>query len=462
MPYYKNPEHYLSYNWDANLTQTSSSFGYYFSFPSMSNLRNLRSGTAWYWNEQGLLQESKAREPRFDWNPMPDGSVPNMPDILLEEASTNLANDRLASSGTTSWIRTSLISSNATNPSPDGRRNGITLIPSTSAPQPASNQYLSRQFTVASNTKSWFSFYVKPTSWNQFGVEIIDNTGTLKTIEISYDLDNMTATQLSAEAHFIEAEIQPCPNNWYRLIMGFNTSSMTDIDVRVGYRQSSGGAMGTVTYLARALFWGFQLENVNLNHATSVIWNDTTGTLSRIEDRVETTTLSSLRGYSAGVFGFRYKLFDAHTSAFNRTFGFGNLTTNNFIGLKIQTDNRPFAQIKFNGTTEFFRQPTAFASGNPKQWVNIAIGHQLNRAQMWINGVRIQGLDFACPLFNSGDYPSNLLLDDGGSSTRFFGRIQFVRVWLTDFGSELLDNDRIDKLCYDVSFNPNKINPWTT
>mgnify|MGYP002621392515 CR=1 FL=1 len=276
MPYYKNPEHYLSLNWDANLTQTSSSFGYYFSFTSMSNLRNLRSGTAWYWNEQGLLKETKAREPRFDWNPMRDGSIPNMPDILLEEASTNLANDRLASSGSTSWIRSSLISSNSTNTSPDGRRNGITLIPSTSAPQPASNQHISRTFVVASNTKTWFSFYVKPTSWNQFGVDIEDKAGVVKTIEVSYDLETLTASEITSEAHFIEAEIQPCPNNWYRLILGFNTDAMTDVIIKVGYRQSSGGAMGTVTYLARALFWGFQLENVNLNHATSVIWNDTT------------------------------------------------------------------------------------------------------------------------------------------------------------------------------------------
>ena len=462
MPYYKNPEHYLSYNWDATLTQTTASHGNYFSFPSIPNLRNNRTGTAWYWNEQGLLQESKSNEARFDWNPMPDGSTPNMPDILLEEASTNLANDLLASSGTTSWIRSSLITSDSTNPSPDGRKNGITLIPSTSAPQPASNQHIQRTFAVATNTKTWFSFYVKPTSWNQFGVEIEDKAGVVKTIEVSYDLETLTATELSSTSHFIEAEIQPCPNNWYRLIMGFDTDAMTDVIIRVGYRQTSGGTMGTVTYLARALFWGFQLENVNLNHATTVIWNDTTGTLSRIEDSVTSTTLSQLRGYSAGVFGFRYKLFDAHTSAFNRTFGFGNLTTNNFIGLKIQTDNRPFAQIDFNGATEFLRQPTVAESGNPKQWINVAISHQLNRVQMWIDGVRIGAIDNSCPLFNSGDYPSELLLDDGGSSTRFFGRIQFVRVWVTDFGTELLDNDRIDKLCYDVSFNPNKINPWTT
>jgi len=145
---HRNPINYTTYNWDANGQRISGSDGFYYSFPQIFNLKDSSVGTKWYWNKDGLLQESINGEPRFDWNPMPDGSTPKMPDILLEPASTNLANDRLSSSGTTSWIRTSLVSSNSTQPSPDGRRNGIVLIPFTTAPQPATNQYLERVYPV--------------------------------------------------------------------------------------------------------------------------------------------------------------------------------------------------------------------------------------------------------------------------------------------------------------------------
>lgn len=463
MPKYRNPKYYMSYNWDANLQRVrSSTAGDYYSYPRIFNLRNNRSGTGYYWNEHGLLQESMPDENRFDWNPMPDGSIPNMPDILLEEESTNLANDRFANSGTTAWIRTSFFSTNSTSESPSGRRNGMQGIVSVATTTPVTNQFISRDFAVATNTKTWFSFYVKPVSWDFFGVDIIDTSGTLKNILVDYDTTLKTATQTSSESHFIEAEIQPCPNNWYRLILGFNTSTISTVKIRVGYRmRSSVDALGFESYNQRAFFWGFQLENVNLNHETTVIWNNTTGTLTRAQDLVTSTTLVDMRGYTAGVIGLRYKLFDSHTQTFNRTIGFGHLASNNFIGVKVQTDNRPFGQIQVNGVTEMFKQPTVAEAGNPKQWTNVVIGHQLNRAQMWVNGVRIGAIDTQCALFTSGDYPQTILLDSGGTATRFFGRIQFVRAWVTLTGGKIYVDEAVDKLCYEISNNPNKINPWT-
>ena len=304
---------------------------------------------------------------------------------------------------------------------------------------------------------------MNPVSWDYFGIDVKDKNGVVKTIEVEFNLDNLTATQTSASPNFIEAEIQPCPDNWYRLIVGFNTGAITDLLLECGYRlKTLSNVLGTPTYNARAWFWGFQLENVNLNHATSVMYNSSTGTLSRSEDAVTSTTLGEFRGYSGGVIGLRYKLFDAHTQAFNRTLGFGHLSTNNFIGVKIQTDNRPFGQIEFNGSVDFFRQPTVAESGNPKQWTNVAIGHQLDRVQMWVNGVRIGSIDTSCPLFNSGDYPQTILLDSGGTATRFFGRLQYFRAWLNSNGSNLLNNKNVDDMCYQISNNPNKINPWTT
>lgn len=417
--------------------------------------RNSRTSRAWSWSKDGYLEEAESYEGRIDWNPTKDGQIPNIPDILLEPNTTNVLQDNFGASG---W---SLLNATATKGeiSPDARMNGF-LFESTKTGTIPANAYIQKSQAL-SNFKTWVSYFVKPMGYDVFGIFV--SPPVASDIEVKFNVKTLETTNITSSSEVINLFIEPCPNGWFRLVAGFDFSASTGTyDLRFGFVDFNDN-MTFPSEESRAIFFGFQCENMNYTYHTSLMYNDSTGSLSRTADSVSFLTPKDiLQGSIGEIIAFRYKLHgtDGYQSA-DQFLGFNTSTYSDTLGFYLDTaTNYPTAYIRVGGVTQFEQVATPTEFGSQDVWNNIAILHRKNEGRMYMNGNQVGSTDTSVELFGENDYP-NFLKNQGApvGASLWFGRIQYIKLYTL---IEQYTDTEILKLLQDLSKNPNKNNPWTS
>jgi hypothetical protein len=142
-----------------------------------------------------------------------------------------------------------------------------------------------------------------------------------------------------------------------------------------------GGQSPTNPNIADILIWGFQLEEGA--YATSYI--PTLGTsVTRVADAASKTGISSLIGQTEGTLFVDVSVTNAINGTTRRFIAVGDGTTNNRIGIGLNTINRLEGFVVASSVQALITSATV-----SNQRYKIAIAYKLNDVVLYVNGVQI-------------------------------------------------------------------------
>ena len=346
-------------------------------------------------NKNGLIEQVATDIPRLDYS---DGSCPS---LLLEPASTNLA--EYSEDFSQGWNKNnSTVTTNQTT-SPSGDLTADKFI-SDDTNQPR----VERAFTVpATNTTYTFSVFVKKINTRYIGLaRFSGGQGAI------FDFDTKSVVSSSAE----NASIKEFSNGWFRISIT-QTVLSTETFNYWKINGTNGSSIGTGVVGDETFIWGAQLEEQP--YATSYI-PTTSGTASRGADSAIKDGLSSYISSTSGVLYAEFAALSNEDNTF-RVFSLSDGGSVNRIFIGFDSSNDVYASIG----GEFIQD---FTPTDATDFIKAAIKYEDNNSKLFVNGNQISTTN------TTATVPSGLNrlgFDSGLGGSPFHVKTKDLRVYNT-------------------------------
>ena len=336
-------------------------------------------------NKNGLIETVATDIPRLDYS---DGSCPS---LLLEPASTNLAE---YSEDFSQWTKSeingtsTIISSNQLSPSGlnNAYRVNCVLDDNTLNNEATFRTFFLTGLSVPNRT---VSFYLRSDTSAEVMVRRPYNDGTYTTFQLT--------------------------NNWERYSVSVNDATATTCLIEIGLRAISG--FGDTNLNATFDVWGAQLEEKP--YATSYI-PTTDSPASRGADSASKDGLSSYISSTAGVLYAEFASLTNEDNTF-RVFSLSDGGSVNRIFIGFDSNNDVYASIG----GEFIQD---FTPTDATDFLKAAIKYEDNNSKLFVNGNQISTTN------TTATVPSGLNrlgFDSGAGSSKFHVKTKDLRVYNT-------------------------------
>ena len=318
-------------------------------------------------NAAGFIETVADNVPRLDY-PL-GGITAGCPALLVEPSAQNLALQS-AAWDVSPWAATSgsqgaTVSGNVTT-SPDGTTNADKLV---EAAVPGIH-ICQQTVTLTNGTTYTASFFVKASERTLGRFRM---TGSVAYWDLEF---NLTLGTLTGNA--TNPFIQNYGNGWYRIGATFTASQAINV-FNVFLRDASGNVSYTGDGTSGFFVYGAQLEASSV--PTSYI-PTTTGPVTRGEDRITRTGITSLIGQTEGTF-----YFEGEAEFASSDLPMINRSVTNGILLAKNTTNRLIAYVYYNGV--FFSFATTSPITGP---FKIAVAYRQGSpgdSACFVNGVQV-------------------------------------------------------------------------
>ena len=353
-------------------------------------------------NENGLLEDIAANQPRINYEPSASGVVANNAHVLLEPARTNDAN---YSQNASEWVW-----------GKDSNANNTTRVDSQTDPYGGTS---ASQFTRDSGTSGWFanannttgsavdythSIFVKQPASNASDTINMKNVSTSPQSQVTFTFSSESfTTESNATGSF-----EKFPNGYYRLSMTFANGSASSAQVR--HTLDDGEAL---------IVFGIQHEEGS--YPTSYIPNLTTGQTTRAAETLTGSGNSTLINSTEGVlYAEIAALSDDGT---DRCIALSDGTVDNRVTMLFGTSsNKIRVLIKSGGNGSFDEE---YQVTSTLDYHKVAMKYKANDFALWIDGVE-RFTD------TSGSSPSGLdqlVFNVASGTLPFYGKCKAVAVF---------------------------------
>jgi len=364
-----------------------------------------RASSATRVNQDGLIELMANNVPRLDYS---DGSCPS---LLLEPQSTNLITYSEDFSNV-AWTKTNATQTASQGVSPDGT-NTATLITNT-----GTNGYFQDTINFTANLEYTASAFLKSGTSDVF--TMVYTPFMSEDIQVEFNLSTQTVTNLIGVP--VNSGIEDFGNGWYRCFITETKNAATNASF---FRISLSGASGVTGYI-----WGAQLEQQS--SATSYI--PTTGaTVTRLQDEVSKTGISSLINSSEGV--LYAEISALANDGTDRALSLSDGTTSNRVSFRYSSNNIVRALVAVGGSLVFDTTNTITVPDITEK-IKICLKYKENDFALWINGVEVS-TDNTGSIFSASTL-DELIFTDGASGSTFFGNCKNIRVYTTALTDEEL------------------------
>jgi hypothetical protein len=319
------------------------------------------------------------------------------PQLLMEPTRTNLATYSQMFDNSTWSKDTSSVSGNVVV-SPDGYNNADVLIEDT-----ASGKHgLSKSTSWVSGTTYTISTFIKQGSGNRRFVYLLQSSVFGSSLIINYNIQSGVITTNSSS---ITGKIENYGNGWYRCTATATATATAAASYYIYLRNSDTANTSNYTGdgTSSLYLWGAQVEAGA--YATSYI-PTTAATVTRNNDNMEKTSISSLIGQTEGTLFIHFK-YNANADSF---INIGDGTTANRIRIGSQVSTNTGRLLIVNSSiseTDIITSNNALVSGN---YYKMAVAYKNNDVAFYLNGNLI-GTD------NTATIPSCPSLYYGASAT---------------------------------------------
>lgn len=368
-------------------------------------------------NENGLLEDIAANQPRINYEPSASGVVANNAHILLEPTRTNLA---VRSGDASQWIW-----------GQDSNTNSTTRVDGQTDPYGGTS---ASQFTRNSGTGGWFSNANNPTgsavdyTHSIFVKQPASNASdTINMKNVSVSPNPQVTFTFSSESFTTESNatgsFEKFPNGYYRISMTFANGSASSAQVR--HTLDDGEAL---------IVFGIQLEEGSFS--TSYIpttSSSVTRALDFIHSAGNTTLCNSTQGtLYCEIQGLSVTTASVHVSVNGDVAGAGGKRWRNSCKIGIDTSNRVFGQCRQGSSgTEIFKEVSASGTNAHTNYIKCALKWKSDDIAFFHSGSKVGSTETSPSSFYGADEFDQCDFSRGGNSFRFFGKVKAVAVYTT-------------------------------
>ena len=361
-------------------------------------------------NENGLLEDIAANQPRINYEPSASGVVANNAHILLEPTRTNLA-VRSGDASQWTWGK-------------DANPNSTTRVDGQTDPYGGTS---ASQFTRDAGTGGWFtnannptgsavdythSIFVKQPASNASTTIEIKNVSTSPQSSVTFTFSSESfTTESNATGSF-----EKFPNGYYRLSMTFANGSASSSQAR--HTLDDGKAL---------IVFGIQFEEGSFS--TSYIpttSSSVTRTKGKIKDSGNTSLIDSTQGtlyceISGSFDGSRHIGLSGSVG--------GSPANYNAVYIGLNSSNQPFGVVRVDNDSNVLNRTTTIDASS--SFVKCAIKWSSSDMAFYVNGSKIGTTETSPSATFSADELDTLSFDRGNNQFIFTGKCKAVAVYTT-------------------------------
>lgn len=361
-------------------------------------------------NENGLLEDIAANQPRINYEPSASGVVANNAHILLEPTRTNLA---VRSGDATQWIW-----------GRDSNPNSTTRVDGQTDPYGGTS---ASQFTRDAGTGGWFSnannptgsavdythsIFVKQPASNASDTINMRNVNASGAPQVTFTFSSESfTTEVNATGSF-----EKFPNGYYRLSMTFANGAASTAQTR--HTLDDGEAL---------IVFGIQFEEGSFS--TSYIpttSSSVTRTKGKIKDSGNTSLIDSTQGtlyceISGSFDGSRHIGLSGAVG--------GSPANHNAVYIGLNGSNQPFGVVRVDNDSNVLNRTTTIDASS--SFVKCAIKWSSSDMAFYVNGSKIGTTETSPSATFSADELDTLSFDRGNDQFIFTGKCKAVAVYTT-------------------------------